>query len=481
MVILREYQKEGIRKIFHAWNPIKENLKNVLFQMPTATGKTTVFSEIVRKAKVKNKKVLIVVHRKELVEQIVNRLARFDIDAGLIASGSQYDSEKDIQVATIQTLARRKSPPADIIIVDEAHHSTAATYKRLWEHYPDARFLGVTATPTRLNGDGFKDQYETLITIGNLSYFIDNESLVPIKHMVCSVPDLSNVKSRMKDYDLSMLSEVMVQEGIMAELVESYKKHANGKKAIVFAVDVNHSKSIVEKYLAEGITAAHLDSKTNKKERERILDKFRQGEITILSNVDIVSEGLDVPDCEVVQLARPTKSLVLYLQQVGRCMRPSAGKDHAIVLDNAGLWLEHGLSHIDRDWSLEGTKRKKKRTTSEVGLDNSGIVREVKKPREVIGLELVEMTEEYERLLKFEAFVRFAQKKEHKLISALYKYRDYLVQKSIPMSVVEAEYVMNRMKNLGVEYKSGFYTYHLPEEIQKLILEKVNSSSKSIH
>jgi superfamily II DNA or RNA helicase len=469
MIKLREYQSEGIRKIFHAWDPKKGNLMNVLFQMPTGTGKTTVFSEIVRKAHLKKKKVLLVVHRIELVEQIADRLAQFNVKVGLISSKLKYNPDHDVQVATIQTLSRRQYPPADIVIIDECHHSKAATYKALWDHYPNARFLGVTATPTRINGEGFDELFDILIPLGNLSYFIEKGFLVPIKHLVCSIPDLSNVKQRMKDYDLQMLRNVMLDNSLMANLIESYKKHANGKKAIVFAVDIEHSKSIVERYNANGIAASHLDAKTPKPERVKILESFRNGEINVLSNVDIVSEGFDVPDCEVVQLARPTKSLVLYLQQVGRCMRPSSGKEFGYVLDNAGLWLEHGLSYIDRDWTLEGKKKRKSKAPKEIReivQDEEGVIREITKPSEAEGLELMELTEELERLLIFESFIRFAVAKEHKLISAVFKYRDYLIDREIEMTELESQYCDKRMRKHGINYKKGFW-YNIRKDIKE--------------
>ena len=320
-VQLRPYQNEGIKKIFEAWDPKRLNLMSVLFQMPTGTGKTTVFSEIVRKAQVKKKKVLIVVHRTELVEQIADRLTLFQVNAGIISANLKTTPDLDVQVATIQTLSRREKPPADIVIIDECHHSKAATYKKLWDIYPQARFLGVTATPVRINGEGFSELFDILIPLGKLSDFFDNGYLAPIKHLVCSIPDLSKVKQKMRDYDIKMLRNVMLDNSLMANLVESYQKYISGKKAIVFAVDIEHSKEIIKRYQEANIPAAHLDATTPKAERKEILQKFKNGEYLVLSNVDIVSEGFDVPDCEAVQLARPTKSLVLYLQQVGRCMR----------------------------------------------------------------------------------------------------------------------------------------------------------------
>jgi superfamily II DNA or RNA helicase len=475
MVELRSYQTEGIRKIFEAWDPKRLNLKNILFQMPTGTGKTTVFSEIVRKAKLKNKKVLIVVHRLELVEQISNRLSEFNVDVGIISAKQKADPKHDIQVATIQTLSRRIYPPADIVIIDECHHSKANTYKLLWEIYPEARFLGVTATPARINGEGFCDLFDILISSGKLSFFFENDYLVRIKHLVGSIPDLSKVKQRMRDYDIEMLRNVMLDNSLMVNLIESYNKFAKGKKTIVFAVDVLHSKEIVQKYLYAGIPAAHVDATTPINERKDILNKFKSGKILVLSNVDIVSEGFDVPDCEAVQLARPTKSLVLYLQQVGRCMRPSTGKKHGLILDNAGLWLEHGLSHIDRDWSLEGIKKTKKHseTKNMVLFDDEGIIRKISRPDEAEGLELTELTKELERLITFESYLIIAISNGHKLSSAVYKYKEFLLSHRIEMSDEEELYCGKRLAKLGYNKAKGFL-YNVKKEIK----EELNKNEK---
>lgn len=474
MVTLRKYQEDGIREIFKAWNPKLLNLKNVLFQMPTGTGKTTVFSEIVRKATVKNKKILIVVHRVELVEQIADRLTHFGVDVGIISAKQKANPDCDVQVATIQTLSRREYPPADIVIIDECHHSKAATYKTLWKIYPEARFLGVTATPTRINGDGFDDLFEILIPLGKLSFFFEKGYLARIKHLVGCIPDLSKVKQRMRDYDIEMLRNVMLDNSIMVNLIESYNKFAKGKKTIVFAVDVEHSKEIVQRYISAGFPAAHIDATTPKNERANILSKFKSGEILVLSNVDIVSEGFDVPDCEAVQLARPTKSLVLYLQQVGRCMRPCEGKDYGFILDNAGLWLEHGLSYIDRDWTLQGTKKSKKGNYTPrktVAIDEEGVLREINRPVESIGLELTELTEELERLLIFESFLRIAISNDHKLVSAVYRYKELLIEKTVEMSDVEESYCRKRLLKHGYS-KAKEFLYYVKNDIKTEIAQK---------
>lgn len=459
MIKLRPYQTQGIRDIFDAWNPATKDLMNVLFQMPTGTGKTTVFSEIVRRARLKNKTILIVVHRKELVEQIVDRLSNFEIEAGIISGQFKPDTKKKVQVATIQSLSNRQYPAADIVIIDECHHAKAATYKKLWEIYPEARFLGVTATPIRMSGEGFSDLFDILVNCGKLSEFVAQGYLAKVRHLVGMTPNLSSIRVKMNDYAQDELGELMQDTELMADLVESYHKKAEGKKTIVFAVNIEHSRQIVQRYRMEGIPADHIDANTPKKEREEILQRFRDGRIKVLSNVDIVSEGFDVPDCEVVQLARPTKSLALYLQQVGRCMRPAPGKTEGIVLDNAGLWLEHGFCQQDRLGTLKG-KKKRKRGSSELLIamvDREGILKEVHIPQEVEGMELIELTDEVKDLLHFENYLNVALEKEYKPLFSYYKFKKYLSEMGKKLNLIHLEYIQKRLSNLPDPPKDGMW------------------------
>jgi superfamily II DNA or RNA helicase len=223
-------------------------------------------------------------------------------------------------------------------------------------------------------------------------------------------PDLSHIGIKMNDYDLVELGNLMQEEKLMANLVDSYEEKIPGKKMIVFAVNVEHSKKIAAQYNAAGIRAEHLDAHTPKDERKQLLEQFRQGEIRVLCNVDIVSEGFDVPDCEAVQLARPTKSLALYLQQVGRCMRPAPNKECGFVLDNASLWMEHGLCQQDRIWTLKGKKKRKRQDAglAVAAIDENGVLRRANIPQEVEGMELVDLTQEMEDLFVFEGFLHTA-------------------------------------------------------------------------
>lgn len=301
--------------------------------------------------------------------------------------------------------------------------------------------------------------FDILVNCGKLSEFVAQGYLVKVRHLVGMTPNLSSIRVKMNDYAQDELGELMQDTELMADLVESYHKKAEGKKTIVFAVNIEHSRQIVQRYRMEGIPADHIDANTPKKEREEILQRFRDGQIKVLSNVDIVSEGFDVPDCEVVQLARPTKSLPLYLQQVGRCMRPSPGKTEGIVLDNAGLWLEHGFCQQDRLWTLKG-KKKRKRGRSELlvaMVDREGIFKEVHIPQEVEGMELIELTDEVEDLLYFESYLNVALEKEYKPLSSFYKFRKYLSEMGKKLNLIHLEYIQNRLSNLPDPPKDGMW------------------------
>lgn len=395
-VRLRDYQINGIDDIINAW----ADCKSVLFQMPTGTGKTTLFCEIVRKFNTElypDKKVLIITHRKELVEQAFNRLVSdFHLTTGIISSNFIGNKSSLIQVASIQTLIRRGEHQKDIfslVIIDEAHHALASTYKKLWDFYPSAKFLGVTATPIRTNGDGFEDLFDKLITTAPIKWFIKQNHLTDIRYFASHTPDVSNIKIRAGDYDETELSEVMQDNAVMADLVQSYIDFAVGKKMIVFAVNRAHCTKIVEKFNSNGFPAKAIDTYTPTDERRKIVEGFRKNEFKILCNVNIFTEGFDCPDVDAVQLARPTKSLTLFLQQVGRCMRPYQNKQYGIVLDNAGLWKEHGLPKMDRNWSLNGTDKNICPAQKAIIGIKEVSTRENNQPQESKGIRLVEVGE----------------------------------------------------------------------------------------
>jgi superfamily II DNA or RNA helicase len=486
-VILRDYQQTALAHILKKWEDGKRKL---LLQMPTGTGKTVVFAEIARMKSVNGGNILIIEHKRELVEQAVSKLTDNSITAGIIMAGEIEDYSKKVQIATIQTLNNRKKPKADLIIIDEAHHVAAKTYRKLWNFYPEAKFLGVTATPIRLNGEGFDDLFDELIVSDSIRKFIDNKYLVSIDHFVCSTPDLSDLKLINGDYEKSNLSRKMMKDNTLNELISTYKSNYLSKSAIVFAVDIEHSKKIVEYYTDAGINAVHIDFTTPIENRKKILGDFRNKKIKVISNVEIITEGFDFPACEVVQLARPTKSLSLYLQMVGRVMRPAAGKSKGIILDHANLWLEHGSSINHRNWNLKGQKNNiNKKTDPEVcAFRKDGSLKKVNREdlREINGLKIVPLCEEHKRLFIFEDKLTYSNKRNFKIINAYLLYKEYLKSRNVILTDYEFNYIQNRLNVLNKQvakdrqFSEGFW-YYEERKLQSQSLRKddtiINRSS----
>lgn len=390
MPTLHPYQQQAVNNVISRFS----TNKSVMLQMPTGTGKTHVFCEIIKNV---NKRTLVLVHTRELVEQIQQRLLAFGIKAGTIMAGTIQQPHLMVQIASIQTLTKRDiaywPTKVSLIVIDEAHHATAHSYQSILQNYSqsDVKILGVTATPYRMNNSGFKGTFETLIESLPMNHFIEQGYLSGFRHLATASPELSRIKidKITNDYDLTELGYLMSQETIMSDLIESYIKHGNNQQCIVFAVNRYHSKAIVERYKEVGISAAYIDSKTPKEERKTIIAQFKAGKIKVLSNVQIFTEGFDCPDISVVQLARPTQSLVLYMQMVGRGLRKKQDGSQALILDNAGLWKKHGLVTKHRKWKLEGVEN----GTKTISVKNSVGIVEEKEPANVIEVEGLEMQE----------------------------------------------------------------------------------------
>lgn len=389
MINLFEYQNNIIKQVFEEFY----FHKSVMIQMPTGTGKTHVFCEIINRFK---KKTLVLVHTRELVEQIRNRLTDFNIVSGIIMSGYPINLDLDVQVASIQTLIKKplNDWPKDIglIVIDEAHHATTNSYNLILEKYShiNIKILGVTATPCRMNNVGFENIFNKLIVSKPIIQFIYDRELVDFKHYSTTTPDLSNVSfnANLNDYDIDELGVAMSKKTIMADIIQSYKDYGNNKQCILFSVNQSHSKKIVERFKNEGINAAYIDSKTKLSERKCILEQFKKGKIRVLVNVKIFTEGFDCPDISVVQLVRPTKSFSLYMQMVGRSLRKNKGKDIAIIIDNAGLWKTHGLITKDITWSLKGLNSNNKSIAVKSSVNGEIYEVPISKIAEIKGLEM---------------------------------------------------------------------------------------------
>ncbi|MGM9821305.1 MAG: DEAD/DEAH box helicase [Muribaculaceae bacterium] len=361
---LRLHQVEAKNKIFEAW----KDYDAVMLQMPTGTGKTYLFTSIVKdlvnsyKAAREEINILIVAHRTELIDQISETLSKFDIPHGFIQGLREQHLWRRVQVGSIMSLLTEKNylntqrQKFDYIIVDEAHHSLAETYVSLFSLFPNAKKLGVTATPWRLNHESFLKLYQILIPSRQISWFIQNKVLSDFEYVsikptseIQRLVDKSEV-AQTGDFVNAELDNTFNNQRIRSKLYKSYENFAKGRKGIIYAINRLHASKIAELYSSHGVTAVTIDCETPKEERKEMIDRFKKGEIMVLVNVDIFTEGFDCPDVSFIQLARPTKSLALYLQQVGRGLRISEGKEKTIILDNVGMYNYFGLPDANRKW-----------------------------------------------------------------------------------------------------------------------------------
>jgi DNA repair protein RadD len=350
---------------------VRAGLRCVLLFCPTAGGKTVLAAAIIHSGRRNfNARFLFIVHRLELIDQTVAQLARWGVtEVGVIrADDRRTNAMMPVQVATIQTLGRRDLPPADIVFSDECHHDAAEGRKRVLAAYPDATYIGLSATPIRLDGKPLGDIYQVIETAATYSELIADGSIVaPVVYGSPAPVDLSGVHTQLGDYVIDELEVAMNQAKVVGDLVKEWQVHADGRRTVVFACTIKHSLTIVEKFCEAGIRAEHLDGTTPEDARKACLKRLDDGLTQVVSNVGILQEGWDQPSCKCIMLARPTKSLSLYMQQVGRVMRPWHPQGLStnpsivpLVLDHAGNVDRHGMPHEDRVWSLDEKPRRKK-------------------------------------------------------------------------------------------------------------------------
>ena len=357
-IMLRDYQIEICEKVNEAFG----KHRSVMMQMPTGTGKTVVLASLVKQYLNRDADcaVLIVAHRIELIEQTGAFLSHFGIDYGVIAGGKWPAVFKRVMVASVQTLSKNLDIDLapSLVVIDEAHHTLAKTYQMLWTAWPEAKFLGLTATPYRMSGDGFTDLFEVLVDSWSVKQFIADGWLSPYDYYSIR-PDseeqqeIDSLKKRGADGDFQMkeLREKLDVRPSIERLFESFERFAFDKKGIIYAIDIAHAEHIAEYYRLQGVNAVAISSKTPAKERAEVIRTFKdENSIQILVSVDLFSEGFDCPDVEFIQMARPTLSLAKYLQMVGRGLRPCKGKQCCTIIDNVGLYRTFGLPSVDRDW-----------------------------------------------------------------------------------------------------------------------------------
>jgi superfamily II DNA or RNA helicase len=366
MIALRDYQQRAVEAVRDAY---RQGARAPLLVAPTGAGKTVMFSYVASSTAARGRRVLILAHRRELIRQASRKLRETGVQHGIIAPG--HTATRDlVQVASVQTLGRRLTDPRyeapDLIVIDEAHHAVAGQWATVCSAYPNARLLGVTATPERLDGRGLGVEvggaFDTMVTGPTVAELIEGGFLTPSRVFApAEAPDLTGVRTRGGDYEAGALASAMVKPQIVGDAVNHYAKHAAGQPAILFSPSVAHAEAMAEAFRAAGFKAVAASGASEMSVRDAAIAGLGTGAVQVLCSCDLISEGLDVPAVSAVILMRPTKSLGLFLQQVGRGLRPAPGKTHLLILDHAGNTLKHGLPETPRDWTLEGRPKKAKK------------------------------------------------------------------------------------------------------------------------
>ncbi len=345
---------------------LRQSPHTVLAVAPTGSGKTVCVSALTQAWTTTSlfHRVMLVVHRRELLEQISRCLTAWGVEHGLVAPDCPNHKDRRVQVASIQTLVRRLADyaPPDTLVIDEAHHAIPkSSWGKVFRAWPQARRLGVTATPERLSGEGLRDTFATMVLGPTTESLMASGALSRYRLFAPPLNPAEKIVRRMGDYARGDLAKVMDTRTITGDAVIHYQRHGLGKRAMVFCVSIDHADSVAAQFESAGIPALSIDGERPARERAEILRAFSAGRIHVLTSCDLVSEGFDLPAVEVAILLRPTQSLALHLQQMGRALRPFPGKEAAIILDHAGNTARHGLPDDPRAWSLDGKDARKKK------------------------------------------------------------------------------------------------------------------------
>ena len=358
---LRPYQ---IRVIADVKAQIGAGRKRILVVAPTGAGKTVIASGLIEDAANQGMSVLFLAHRRELIGQASAKLYAVGVDHGIVQAGFPTRPSAAVQVASISTLharairsKRMELPSADLVIVDEAHHATARSYRTLLDAYPNAIVIGITATPCRSDGRGLGGVFECIVEAPQVAELTRLGFLVPCRVYAPASPDLTGVRVERGDYVERDLAQRMNTASLVGDIPTNWHRLAERRPTVVFATGRGHSVSIRDAFRATGVLAEHIDGTTPLEERDRILRMLSSGAVDVITNAAVLVEGWDCPAASCVVLARPTRQLGLYRQMVGRVLRPAPGKTDAIILDHAGAIFAHGFPDDEIAWTLDPDSR----------------------------------------------------------------------------------------------------------------------------
>lgn len=354
MFDLREYQQDFVARLRDAYR----RSSRVLGVSPTGSGKTVAFAYITHNAAQKGNRVIIAAHRTEIVGQISEALDKMDVKHGRIQPGHKPTGDL-VQVAMIQTLANRadRIEAPDFLIIDESHHCVSKSYDAICNRWPDAKLLGVTATPKRLDGKGLGRIFETMVEGPTTAELIQAKWLAGYIYLAPPPKaDISRVATRAGDYATDQLAEAMDKAVVTGDAVQHYRDHLMPRSAICFCVRVDHAEHVAQQFRDAGIRAVSVDGTMDRETRRDRIEGLGTGKYQVLTSCALISEGLDVPSVGGVILLRPTKSLALHLQQIGRSLRPKPDGSRAVILDHVGNVRRHGMPDAPRKWTLEDKK-----------------------------------------------------------------------------------------------------------------------------
>ena len=352
---LWEHQQKAVEEIESAW---ASGIRSVCQQAPTGAGKTRILRKIIDNHAKTKKIIYIIAHRESLVQQLSDELEKIGIRHGIIKSGTPYIRYRT-QVCSMQTLVRRldKLEEADMIIIDECHHIMSNSYLKILEHWPDALVLGVTATPSRLSGEPLSDVFQKLIPGPQPSELMEKGVLCNYDYYAPDDVDMTGARHQQGDFKKSEAQERSDNKKVIGSILEHYKKLADHEPAICCCVSIEHAEHVAEQFCNAGYRAVAIHSKMSGS-YESAINGLRTGEVEILCQVEVLSEGVDIKGAKVLIMARPTESIVIFLQQVGRVLRSAPGKEKAIIIDHVSNFTRHGLPDDFRIWSLDGKIKK---------------------------------------------------------------------------------------------------------------------------
>lgn len=354
--MLRPRQQKAIQDVRAAY---RAGYRAPLLCAATGFGKTHTAAEIIKSAVERGNDVWFLAHLREILDDTARRLDQAGIDHGFIMAGMPRNPFKPVQVVSVQTAVKRPVVrPPGLIIVDECHLAVADTYKQVLVAAGNPPILGLTGTPCRLDGRGLGELFDTIIPTCSTADLINEGLLAPIRYYAPTKPDLTGIRTQAGDFALNQLAEAVDKPSIIGDAVAHYRKYAHGRRAVAFCVNIKHAEHTAAAFTAAGYRAVAISGKSTREERKAALTGLRQGTIDIVCNCALWVAGVDCPEIGCVILLRPTKSLTMYLQSVGRGLRTAPGKPDLIVLDHASCVFTHGMPQDPREWTLEAKPKK---------------------------------------------------------------------------------------------------------------------------